>query len=76
MSATAAENYAGVALEFEFGWDKTAIMADARRDERCGGQIDGADKYSLNEINFSEFPIIIVNLDWRRPETMARVADE
>ena len=27
MNATAAENYAGIALEFEFGWDKTKIMA-------------------------------------------------
>ena len=30
MSATAAEGYAGVALEFDFGWDKTAVMADVR----------------------------------------------
>ena len=28
MSGTAAENYAGVALEFDLGWDKTKIMAD------------------------------------------------
>ena len=30
MTATASENYAGVALEFEFGWDKTKTMADVR----------------------------------------------
>src|SRR6056300_1224424 len=30
ISGTAAERYAGVALEFEFGWDKTKIMADVR----------------------------------------------
>jgi multidrug efflux pump len=30
MTGTAAEGYAGVALEFEFGWDKTKIMADVR----------------------------------------------
>ncbi|MDH3263215.1 MAG: efflux RND transporter permease subunit, partial [Paracoccaceae bacterium] len=30
MSATAAEGYAGVVLEFEFGWDKTKIIADVR----------------------------------------------
>ena len=30
MNATASENYAGIALEFEFGWDKTKIMADVR----------------------------------------------
>ncbi|MGJ5620121.1 efflux RND transporter permease subunit [Sulfitobacter sp. MF3-043] len=77
LSGTAAENYAGVALEFEFGWDKTKIMADVR-DAMSTAEAnfpDGADKYSINEINFSEFPIIIVNLTGPVPErTMARVA--
>jgi len=31
MTGTAAENYAGVALEFEFGWDKSRFMATCRR---------------------------------------------
>ncbi|MFX0540965.1 efflux RND transporter permease subunit [Roseovarius sp. S4756] len=79
MSSTAAENYAGVALEFEFGWDKSAIMADVR-DAMSAAEAkfpDGAEKYSLNEINFSEFPIIIVNLTGDVPErTMAQVADD
>ena len=77
MSATAAENYAGIALEFEFGWDKTKIMADVR-DAMSTAEAKfptGAEKYSINEINFSEFPIIIVNLTGPVPErTMARVA--
>ncbi len=77
MTGTAAENYAGVALEFEFGWDKTKIMADVR-DAMSTAEAqfpDGYDKYSINEINFSEFPIIIVNLTGPVPErTMARVA--
>ena len=30
LSATAAENYGGVGLEFEFGWDKTKIIAEVR----------------------------------------------
>ncbi|MEM9268458.1 MAG: efflux RND transporter permease subunit, partial [Pseudomonadota bacterium] len=30
MTATAAEGYAGIALEFEFGWDKAAVIADVR----------------------------------------------
>ena len=30
MTGTAAENYAAIALEFEFGWDKTKILADVR----------------------------------------------
>src|SRR6056300_1529035 len=35
----------------------------------------GAEKYSINELNFSEFPIIIVSLTGQVPErTMPRVA--
>ena len=64
MSSTAAEGYAGVALEFEFGWDKTAVMADVRDAMgKAESQFpEGADTYTVNEINFSEFPIIIINL--------------
>ena len=79
MNATAAENYAGIALEFEFGWDKTKIMADVR-DAMNKAETkfpNGADKYSINEFNFSEFPVIIVNLTGKVPErTMTRVAKE
>ena len=79
MTATAAESYAGIALEFDFGWDKTAITADVR-DAMNSAQADfpeGAKQYSLNEINFSEFPILIVNLTGPVPErTMARVAKD
>ncbi|WP_095589037.1 efflux RND transporter permease subunit [Actibacterium ureilyticum] len=79
MSATAAEGYAGLALEFEFGWDKTKILADVR-DAMNTAEADfpeGAEKYSINEINFSEFPIIIVNLSGQVPErTLLRVAKD
>ncbi|MBM1222390.1 efflux RND transporter permease subunit [Ponticoccus sp. SC2-23] len=77
MTATAAEGYAGVALEFEFGWDKTKVMADIRDAmTRAESQFpDGADNYSINELNFSEFPIIIVNLTGDVPErTLIQVA--
>ncbi len=77
MTGTAAENYAGVALEFEFGWNKTKILADVR-DAMTTAEADfpdGADKYTLTEVNFSEFPIIIVNLSGDVPErTMSRLA--
>jgi len=79
MTATAAEGYAGVALEFEFGWDKTKILADIRSSmNNAEAQFpSGADQYSINEINFSEFPIIIVNLTGQVPErTLLRVAKE
>ncbi|WP_187429589.1 Multidrug resistance protein MdtC [Roseobacter fucihabitans] len=79
LSATAAENYAGVALEFEFGWDKTKVLADVR-DAMGKAQAnfpEGAEQYTINEINFSEFPIIIVNLTGPVPErTMIRVAKD
>ena len=79
MTGTAAENYAGVALEFEFGWDKTKILADVR-DAMDAAEADfpeDAEKYTLTEVNFSEFPIIIVNLTGPVPErTMARLAKD
>ena len=79
MTATAAENYAGVAIEFEFGWDKAKTMADARDAMNAAEALfpEGAEKYSINEINFSEFPIIIVNLTGNVPErTMTRIAED
>ncbi|WP_424942861.1 efflux RND transporter permease subunit [Aliiroseovarius crassostreae] len=79
LSGTAAENYAGVALEFEFGWDKTKVMADVRdaMNTAEGKFPTGFEKYSINEINFSEFPIIIVNLTGPVPErTLIRVAQD
>ncbi|MDH3263974.1 MAG: efflux RND transporter permease subunit, partial [Paracoccaceae bacterium] len=77
MSATAAEGYAGVVLEFEFGWDKTKIIADVR-DSMNSAEANfpsGAEQYTISEINFSEFPIVIVNLSGEVPErTLLRVA--
>jgi len=79
LSATASEGYAGVAMEFDFGWDKTQAMA-AVRDAMNTAEAQfpaGADKYSINEINFSEFPIIIVNLTGDVPErTLVQVAKD
>lgn len=79
MSATASEGYAGVALEFEFGWDKSKIIADIR-DRMSNVESDfpaGAEQYSINEVNFSEFPIVIVNLTGAVPErTLLRVAKD
>ena len=55
MQGTAVEGYANVVLEFEFGWDKTKIIADVRdRMNTAEGNFPGGfDKYSINEINFS-----------------------
>lgn len=79
MSGTASEGYAGLALEFEFGWDKTKTIADVR-DKMNTAEAKfpaGAEKYSINEINFSEFPIIIVALSGDVPErTLLRTAKD
>ncbi|MDU8943229.1 efflux RND transporter permease subunit [Ovoidimarina sediminis] len=79
MTATAAEGYANVVLEFDFGWDKTKVMADVRdRMDSAEAQFpDGYERYSISEFNFSEFPIIIVNLTGALPErTLLRVAKD
>lgn len=77
MTGTAAENYAGVALEFEFGWDKTKTMADVR-DAMSAAEAkfpEGGEKYQITEINFSEFPIIVVSLSGAVPDrTMVHLA--
>ena len=79
LSGTASENYAGVAMEFEFGWDKTKILADVR-DKMGQAQAEfpeGAEQYNLIEINFSEFPIVIVSLSGDLPErTLLKVAKD
>jgi multidrug efflux pump len=79
ISSTAAEGYAGILLEFEFGWDKTAALADVRdRVNRAEAEFpEGADQYSINEVNFSEFPILVVSLSGALPErALLRLANE
>ncbi|WP_422049683.1 efflux RND transporter permease subunit [Shimia sp.] len=79
MTGIASENHASLLLEFEFGWDKSATIADVR-DAMNTAQAnfpDGAEQYTITEINFSEFPIVIVNLTGDVPErTMARLAKD
>ncbi|MGR3614671.1 MAG: efflux RND transporter permease subunit [Paracoccaceae bacterium] len=70
MNSVAAEGYALVILQFDFGWDKTATTADVR-DAMNSAQSefpDGFEQYTLDEFNFSEFPILIVNLTGNVPE--------
>ncbi|WP_438960346.1 efflux RND transporter permease subunit [Nereida sp.] len=79
ITGTAVENYANVVIEFEFGWDKPKILADVRdRMNTVEANFpNGAEKYKIEEINFSEFPIIIVNLTGSLPErTLVRVAKD
>ena len=77
MTSTAAEGYANVVLEFEFGWDKGATLADVRAamSKAEANFPDGFDQYTIEEFNFSEFPIVVVSLTGDVPErTLLRVA--
>ena len=79
LTATAAEGYANIVMEFEFGWDKSAVLAEVRdRMSKAEAQFpDGYEQYSITEFNFSEFPIIIVNLSGDLPErTLLQVATD
>ncbi|MCO6382571.1 efflux RND transporter permease subunit [Oceanicola sp. 502str15] len=79
MTGVATEGYANVVLEFEFGWDKSATLADVRAAMNTAEANfpSGADNYTIGEINFSEFPIIIVNLTGALPErTLVKVAKD
>lgn len=79
MQSTAAENYGGVGMEFEFGWDKDAVIAEVR-DKISQAEAEfpeGAEQYTLSEVNFSQFPIIVVSLSGEIPErTLLRVAKD
>ena len=79
MSAFAAEGVAGMVLEFEFGWDKTATLADVRdaMNRAEANFPSGAENYSISEFNFSQFPIIIVAVSGDVPErALLRAADD
>ncbi|WP_116131852.1 efflux RND transporter permease subunit [Tropicimonas sp. IMCC34043] len=79
MTGTATEGYANLVLEFNFGWDKSATLADVRAAmTKAESKFpDGADNYTVDEVNFSEFPIIIVNLAGALPErTLLQVAND
>ncbi len=79
MSGTAAEGYGGLALEFEFGWNRAETLANVRAKlkDAEANMPDGIASTTINEINFSEFPIIILALSGAVPErTLLRVAKE
>ncbi|MEM1429589.1 MAG: efflux RND transporter permease subunit [Pseudomonadota bacterium] len=79
MTGTAVEGYANLVLEFEFGWDKSGTLADVRAamDKAEASFPAGAENYTVDEFNFSEFPIIIVNLSGPLPErTLLQIAND
>ena len=79
MTSVAAEGYANVTMEFEFGWDKASTLAEVRdrMSKAEAGFPDGFEQYTIAEFNFSEFPILIVSLSGEVPErTLLRLAED
>ncbi len=79
MTSTAAEGVGIVVLEFEFGWDKSATIADVRDkvDQAQADFPDDAEEPTISEINFSEFPILVVSLSGNVPErTLLRIVKD
>ncbi len=79
MTGYASQNHAGVLLEFEFGWDKTATLADVRDkvDQAQAEFPDDAEEPVISEVNLSQFPIIVVSLSGDVPErTLLRLSKD
>jgi multidrug efflux pump len=79
MTGIASENHAGVLLEFEFGWDKQATLAEVRDkvDQAKSEFPDDAESATISEINLSEFPVLVVSLSGEVPErTLLKLAKE
>ncbi len=79
ITATAAESYAGVNLEFDFGLDSAQVMADIReRVDRAKAKFPpGYNEPTVNTISFSRFPVLIITLSGQIPErTLQTIAQD
>ncbi|MCH8951879.1 MAG: efflux RND transporter permease subunit, partial [Proteobacteria bacterium] len=79
MTGIASENHAGMLLEFDFGWDKQATLAEVR-DKLDQAQAEfpaAAEAATITEVNLSQFPILVVSLSGEVPErTLLRLSKE
>ena len=77
MSATAYQGGANILLEFEAGFDSDAALDDVRESvdtAKADLPVD-ADEPIIREVNFSQFPILVVTLSGDIPErTLQRIA--
>ena len=79
MTGTAMEGHASILLEFDFGWDKAAILADVRdKLDRAKAEFPSdAEEPRVFEVNLSQFPIITVSISGDAPErTMVKLAKD
>lgn len=70
ISATAAEGYAGILLEFDVSFDKDAALADVRdKVDQAQAELPAeADEPQIAETNFNLVPTIVVVLSGNVPE--------
>lgn len=70
MSATAAEGYASVLLEFDAGFDGDQALADVReRVDAAKSQLPAStDEPTVNEVNVALFPVLNISLSGALPE--------
>ena len=79
ISATAAEGYAGINIEMEFGLDKSQVLADLReRVDRAKSKFpSGYNEPSINSISFDLFPVVVITLSGQIPErTLQEIAHD
>ncbi|MGE4611513.1 MAG: efflux RND transporter permease subunit [Paracoccaceae bacterium] len=79
LSATAAENYAGIVLEFALDWNRESTLADVRdkMSTAVSSLPEDVGQYTINEMNFAEFPVLVISLSGNIPErSMLRVAKD
>ena len=79
MTGIASRGHAAVLLEFEFGWDKQATLADLRdKLDRAEAEYPAeAEDATIREINLSQFPVLVVSLSGEVPErTLIRLAND
>lgn len=77
MTTLASEGRAAIQLEFGFDWDKAATKAEVRAlvDEARAEMPADINEPTINEINLSEFPILVAALSGDAPErTLQRLA--
>ena len=77
MRSVAYQGGAYVLLEFEAGFDADGALADVREqvDEAKGELPDETDEPTVNEVNLSLFPVIVITLSGHVPErTLLRLA--
>jgi multidrug efflux pump len=76
MTSTAYQNGGNVLIEFQAGADLKKALDDVRNkvDMARPELPDGADEPTVNEVNLSEFPILVITLSGNVPERVLATA--